>query len=63
VNYKNNYKEGNKEWYDKKGKVEKITFFKMDRPIKVMKKVQKIENPHIYDELRGLNFSPNRPQE
>ncbi len=63
VSYKNNYKEGNKEWYDEKGKVTKKTFFKMDRPIKVMKEVQKTENPHIYDELRALNFSPNRPQD
>ena len=41
VTYKNNYKEGNKKWYDKLGKVVKTEFYKMDRPLNVMKKVQK----------------------
>lgn len=62
VTYRNNYKEGTQEWFDSKGKVTKSLTFKMDRPTKVMKKVQAKENPHIYDELRGLNFSPNRPK-
>ena len=41
VMYKNNYKEGLKEWYDKKGKTVRTEFYKMDRPINVMKEVQK----------------------
>ncbi len=60
VNYVNNYKEGYKKWFDSNGTVIKKTFYKMDRPIKIMEQIQKKEDPHIYDELRGLNFSPNR---
>ncbi len=63
VTYKNNYKEGYKKWYDKNGKVIKKIFYKMDRPIKLMEKVQKTKNSPIYDELQGLNFSPNRPKD
>jgi antitoxin component YwqK of YwqJK toxin-antitoxin module len=63
VTYKNNYKEGNQEWYDENGTVNKTTFFKMDRPVKIMKEVQKVKENKVLEELKGLNFSPNQPHQ
>lgn len=66
VKYVNNYKEGNQEWYDKDGKVIRTQYFKMDRPINLMKE---LKNDYIKEKeeqdiiIKGLNFSPNRPHD
>jgi antitoxin component YwqK of YwqJK toxin-antitoxin module len=63
VNFVHNYREGKQEWFDEKGKVSKTTVFKMDRPIKLMKEVQKVKPNKVLEELKALNFSPNRKQD
>jgi len=35
----------------------------MDRPVKIMKKVQKVKENKVLEELKGLNFSPNQPHQ
>jgi len=62
VKFVHNYREGKQEWFDEKGKVTKTTVFKMDRPTKLMKEVQKVHPNKVLEELKGLNFSPNRPK-
>lgn len=59
VMYKNGYKEGKKEWYDKKGKVVKTVIFKMDRPTRLMQKVQAKKPDATLKALQGLDFNPN----
>jgi hypothetical protein len=57
--YKNGYKEGEKRWYDKNGKVIRTELYKMDRPINVMKKVQAKKPDATIKALHGLDFNPN----
>ena len=59
VMYKHGYKEGEKHWYDKNGKVIKTLTYKMDRPIDLMKKVQKKKPDATLEVLKGLDFNPN----
>ncbi len=62
VLYKNNYKEGKQRWYDKNGKVIKEEEFVHDVPVNVMKQLKKHNAPKQDIRLKGINFSPNRPQ-
>jgi len=63
VLYKNNYKEGTQKWFDDAGNIVKTEEFVHDRPLRVMQQLQqsKHQEPNIL--LKGLNFSPNRPQD
>jgi len=61
VNYVNNYKEGYQKWYDKNGQVMKTIFYKMDRPINIMKKVQDDKSFDVT--IKGIDFSPQKPRD
>jgi antitoxin component YwqK of YwqJK toxin-antitoxin module len=61
VLYKNNYKEGEQKWYDSQGDVIKRELFKMDRPVNVMKEIQKKkQTPNI--SVNSIDFSPKKPK-
>jgi len=61
VNYKNNFKDGNQTWYDKNGNIIKTQLFKQDRPVNVMKKIED-DYKHSKIIIKGLDFSPKKPQ-
>ena len=63
VLYKNNYKEGKQKWYDKNGKVVKEEEFVHDVPVNVMKQLKQKKSIKQDERLKGINFSPNRPQQ
>jgi len=58
VTYRNNYKEGEKKYFDKQGKVTKTELYKMDRPINVMKEIQKKRPDATIDAFKVLDFNP-----
>jgi len=58
VNYINNYKEGYQYWYDKQGNIINKIFYKMDRPIEVMKKIQAKKDDKIL--INSIDFSPQK---
>ncbi len=59
VTYVNGYKEGEKKWYDENGTVIRTESYKMDRPIKVMKKLEAKKPDAAQQFLKTLNFNPN----
>lgn len=57
--YTHGYKEGDKHWYNTKGKVIKTVTFKMNRPTNLMKKVQAKKPDAMIKALKGLDLNPN----
>ncbi|MDF1874359.1 toxin-antitoxin system YwqK family antitoxin [Sulfurimonas sp. SAG-AH-194-I05] len=62
VNYINNYKEGLQKWYDKHSKVIRETLFKQDRPVEIMKQVQRTDQYNDVLSVTGIDFSPQKPE-
>jgi len=58
VTYKNNYKEGEKRFFDQNGTLVKTEIYKMDRPVNVMKKIQKKQPTVTIDDFKVLDFNP-----
>jgi len=62
INYVNNYKEGVQKWYDAKSKIIRKTLFKNDRPVQIMKHVQRKGQYDAVLEVTGIDFSPQKPE-
>ena len=58
VTYKNNYKEGEKKYFDANGTLIKTINYKMDRPIDLMKEIQKKKPDATIEAFKVLDFTP-----
>lgn len=58
VTYKHGYKEGEMKYFDKNGTVIKSILYKMDRPVNIMKEIQKKQPDATIEAFKELDFNP-----
>ena len=61
VPYKDNLREGDQNWYDEKGNIVNTIFYKSDRPLKLMKKVQETNNADVI--ITNIDFTPQNARD